>query len=400
MHPAPMPQNEQDRLNTVYSYQILDTLPEKDFDDITILASEICQTPIASISIIDADRQWLKSKVGMLSQETPREITFCGHAINKADEILVVPNSEEDERFRDNPLVTGEPHVIFYAGVPLKAEDGNPLGTLCVIDTKPRQLSDSQLKSLKALANQVVTQLELRKKNRELALSRFSLQEINEELEKFAQVVAHDLKSPCNNIIGLSELLLHSNNNQLNHENQEIIRYMSDSAVQLKRLIDDILQYSRTLNFSPGVGEFTFDKLMLELKRMVQLPEQFELISNGPDSRISVSKAPLLQILLNLTTNAIRYNDKTHGLVTISFFEDKDKYHFSVADNGKGIAEDELERIFEPDYTTLKGTDRFNTLGHGIGLATVKRLVNKMGGEILISSNVGEGTTFHFTIAK
>ncbi|MGN6478388.1 MAG: GAF domain-containing protein, partial [Flavipsychrobacter sp.] len=320
MQPAPMPQNEQDRLKTVYSYQILDTLPEKDFDDITILASEICQTPIASISIIDADRQWLKSKVGMLSQETPREITFCGHAINKADEILVVPNSEEDERFRDNPLVTGEPHVIFYAGVPLKAEDGNPLGTLCVIDTKPRQLSDSQLKSLKALANQVVTQLELRKKNRELALSRFSLQEINEELEKFAQVVAHDLKSPCNNIIGLSELLLHSNNNHLNHENQEIIRYMSDSAVQLKRLIDDILQYTRTLNFSPGVGEFTFEKLMLELKRMVQLPEQFELISNGPDSRISVSKAPLLQILLNLTTNAIRYNDKTHGLITISFF--------------------------------------------------------------------------------
>lgn len=400
MQPAPMPANEQDRLNTLYSYQILDTLPEKDFDDITILASEICQTPIASISIIDADRQWLKSKVGMLSQETPREITFCGHAINNVEEILLVPNSEEDERFRDNPLVTGEPHVIFYAGVPLKAEDGNVLGTLCVIDTKPRQLNESQLKSLKALANQVVTQFELRKKNKELALSRFSLEEINEQLEKFAQVVAHDLKSPCNNIIGLSEILLHNSNNQLSEENLEVIKYMGDSAVQLKQLIDDILKYSRTLNFSQTVSDFTFEELMLELRRMVQLPKQFELISKGTESRIFAPKIPLLQILLNLTTNAIRYNDKADGLVTISFFEDIDKYHFLVADNGRGMAEDELERIFEPDYTTLKGTDRFNTLGHGIGLVTVKRLVNKLGGDILISSKVGEGTTFHFTIAK
>ncbi len=399
---APIPQNERERLTTLYSYHILDTLPEKDFDDIVAIAAEICGTPMAHVSIIDKDRNWLKSHIGLsLGEGTPRELSFCAHAINNPDELMIVADSSKDERFSDSPYVIGDPHIAFYAGVPLRTDNGHAIGTLCVLDRNPRTLSSTQLSSLRSLANQVVGQLELRKKNRELALSKFSLQEINEELEKFAHVVAHDLKSPCNNFIGLSEILLNDANSRLSEDSKEIVNYISDSAKQLKTLIDDILKYSKTLNFSHNeTQDYSFEELMQVLRPMLQLPEKFQLHYYGPNTLITVSKAALLQILLNFCTNAIRYNDKENGTINITFSEETDYFVFSVADNGRGIHEDDFERIFEPSFTTLKGTDRFNTLGQGIGLATVKRLINKLGGEISITSKIGEGTTFHFTVAK
>lgn len=399
---AGVPQNEHERLTALYAYHILDTLPERDFDDITTLAAEICGTTLSAISIIDKERQWLKSMFGNMDQETPRDVAFCSHAILNPNEILVVPNSREDERFSENPYSIGEPPIIFYAGVPLCTEDGLALGTLCVIDHIPKTLTNSQLKSLRALGNQVVAQLELRKKNRELMLNKFALQEINEELERFARVVAHDLKSPCNNIIGLSEILLSDSKNQLSDEGKEIVNYMSDAALQLKHLVDDILSHSRTLNFSDDtIKHFTFAQLIGDLHPMIQIPSKFNLQTHGSNNAVIITaKSALLQILSNLCTNAIRYNDKDHCFVTISFTEETDQYTFTVADNGMGIHPDNLDKIFENSFTTLTDKDRFNTAGHGIGLATVKRLINKLGGEISVTSKVGEGATFVFTIAK
>ena len=160
---APLPPDENERLQALHRYGVLDTLPEQDFDDITQLASHICGTPIALISLIDADRQWFKSSVGLTVSETPRDVSFCAHGILQKD-VFQVPDARNDERFSSNPFVTGEANIRFYAGAPLITSDGFALGTLCVVDQVPReQLSDDQRTALQALSRQVVAQLELRR---------------------------------------------------------------------------------------------------------------------------------------------------------------------------------------------------------------------------------------------
>jgi GAF domain-containing protein len=159
---VPLPKNEAGRRAALASYAILDTDPEPSFDDLNHLASFICKTPIALITLVDEHRQWFKSRVGLSTEQTSRDIAFCSHAILQ-DDIFVVPDALHDERFRENPLVSGEPHIRFYAGVPLVNDDGYALGTLCVIDQIPRELSAAEKEALKALSRLVLGQMELRR---------------------------------------------------------------------------------------------------------------------------------------------------------------------------------------------------------------------------------------------
>jgi hypothetical protein len=169
MPKAPLPPNEEQRLAALRQYQILDTAPENSFDELVRLAAHICGTPIALVSLIDEHRQWFKAKFGVDVQETPRDVAFCAHAILSPQEPLVVPDATQDPRFADNPFVAQEPHIRFYAGIPLVTPEGQALGTLCVVDYQPRHLTPEQLEQLQALAHQVVAQLELRRTLRELA---------------------------------------------------------------------------------------------------------------------------------------------------------------------------------------------------------------------------------------
>ena len=156
------PTNEEARLIALDKYAILDTDPEQSFDDLTLLASFVCKTPIALISLLDENRQWFKSRVGLDATETSRDIAFCSMAILQAD-VFIVPDALADARFRDNPLVVSEPHIRFYAGAPLINEDGFALGTLCVVDRAPRELAPDQQEALKALSRLVLAQLEFRR---------------------------------------------------------------------------------------------------------------------------------------------------------------------------------------------------------------------------------------------
>ncbi|MBA2320951.1 MAG: PAS domain S-box protein, partial [Deltaproteobacteria bacterium] len=168
MPAARLPTDEEERLNELRSLGVLDSAAEPAFDDLTRLAAQICQTPIALVSLIDADRQWFKSRVGLDATETPRDVAFCAHAILDPGHELVVPDALLDARFADNPFVSSPAHVRFYAGMPLTTGSGRAVGTLCVKDHVPRNLTPDQLHALRALGRQVVTQLELRRNLAEL----------------------------------------------------------------------------------------------------------------------------------------------------------------------------------------------------------------------------------------
>jgi GAF domain-containing protein len=192
------PHNEETRLATLEKYAILDTDPELAFDDLTLLASFVCKTPIALISLIDEKRQWFKSRVGISISETSRDVAFCSDAIMQSD-IFVVPDAMEDERFRNNPLVISEPHIRFYAGAPLITEDGHALGTLCVIDQKPRQLEAGEREALQALSRLVLAQLEFR---RNLMLLKEALNDRTKD-EHQRQAECQKLQSTLMRVLGL-----------------------------------------------------------------------------------------------------------------------------------------------------------------------------------------------------
>lgn len=162
MQPAPVPACEQARLEALRRYQILDTKAEKIFDDITALAAEVCRAPISLLTFVDSSRQWFKSSVGLAVHETPRSASFCAHAINY-DDAFIIPDASADPRFADHPMVQGEPKIRFYAGIPLLTPERLPIGTLCVIDCVPRELSPEQKAKLRALAEGAMLLLEMRR---------------------------------------------------------------------------------------------------------------------------------------------------------------------------------------------------------------------------------------------
>jgi GAF domain-containing protein len=186
---APTLQNEKKRLKVLWQYEVLDTVPEELFDDLTELAARICEAPIALISLVDEKRQWFKSKVGTTVSETSRDLSFCAHAIRQSD-LFIVPDATKDPRFVNNPLVTSDPRIRFYAGAPLITADGYALGTLCVIDKVPRELRPEQKQALLILARHVVSQLELRRRSRQLTDVRRESERYRHQIEELRSEVA------------------------------------------------------------------------------------------------------------------------------------------------------------------------------------------------------------------
>ena len=180
---APRPANEMQRLATLHSLDLLDTAPEAEFDELTALAAQICNVPVALVSLVDENRQWFKSKIGLDVDETSREMAFCAHSILKPDEIMEIPDARQDKRFADNPLVTEDPKIRFYAGAPLTASNGHTLGTLCVLDYSPRTLSKSQKTALEILRLLIMRQIELRHSYKTLQDSQGMLSDKNNQLE-------------------------------------------------------------------------------------------------------------------------------------------------------------------------------------------------------------------------
>lgn len=397
---APIPRTEEERLKALHEYQVLDTIPERDFDDITKLASLICGTPISMVSLIDKNRQWFKSKVGVTTSETPRDIAFCAHAILMPDEIFEIEDSSKDVRFHDNPLATGEPHIVFYAGMPLVNAEGHAIGMLCVVDDKPNKLNASQHEALKVLGGQVVAQLELRKKIIQLQELQKQSDSTMEELNKFAYVVSHDLKAPLNGITSIIEELKEDYSSKLDVHGAELIELTHGLAEKVIVMINGILEYSRAANsISTKKETILLPQLFQEITELLHIRGNFDLRFDQKAPEICTSKIALQQILLNLCSNAVKYNNKEHGIISINFSQDDSFYYFSVKDNGPGIHPKDQKKIFDL-FQTLNIHDRFNEKGTGIGLSIVKKMVEHLNGTITVESEVGKGCCFVFTIKK
>lgn len=224
--------NSNNRLKDLESYSILDTLPESDYDNLTTIASEICQTPISLISLLDDKRQWFKSHIGIDVSETPIEEAFCIHAIQEIDVPFIISDAREDNRFKNNPLVTGHPNIVFYAGIPLVSHNGNALGTLCVVDTKPKDLSTNQINSLSALADQVMNLFELRR-------SKNIIEKDHQNLESFCDIASSKVSSSATQINGLTKILERTDI-MFDDRAIEIIDLLKEASSELKTMITEL----------------------------------------------------------------------------------------------------------------------------------------------------------------
>ncbi|TWX73617.1 sensor histidine kinase [Colwellia sp. C1TZA3] len=410
MKSAAIPDNESARLTALNEYNILDTLAEQAYDQLTDLASSVCGTPIALISLIDEKRQWFKSHHGLDAQETPRDIAFCAHALHH-DDVFEIQDSRQDERFHDNPLVTGPTQMIFYAGAPLITPSGLRLGTLCVIDHKPSHLSTLQKKQLVIIAKQVVTQLELRKAGRIqhdlLAQSRSleqsllltkSLEAKNKELEQFVYTVSHDLKSPLVTINGFTSMLAKELSTHTTEKQKHRFQRILENMTHMGDLLTNLLELSRVMKAE-------ISKEPIDLTRLIEQSWQrlmtghremkVDLVLAKPLHCIWANQTLLSQCVDNLLSNAIRYRSAEHNLKLNVHTEESDAWvSLFINDNGIGIARSDQKRVFQVFEQINDGQ------GTGIGLSLIKAAMEKHNGLVNLVSELGQGSCFELRFPK
>jgi diguanylate cyclase (GGDEF)-like protein len=314
---ALLPSDEASRIEALLDYQILDTLPEDSYDDITLLASEICGTPMAAMSLIDSTRQWFKSKVGLTIPETAREDAFCAHAILSPD-IMIVNNALTDERFANNPFVTGEPRIRFYAGAPLVTPSGEALGTLCVIDQTQRTLTETQIESLRALSRQVIAQLELRRHIQLHEKNQRMLKNYQDKLERMNALLQK--QSVTDDVTGF-------NNTRFLHQYlDECMRPATSGADKLSLIFFDMDNFKQVVD---EYGHMLGAKVLKEVSEVVYTyldkedhivrygGDEFIVILPGQGSKAALSKAELISKGVR-STDYLR-QEKIHLSVTASF---------------------------------------------------------------------------------
>lgn len=413
MKVPPLPENEPDRLAALYRYRILDTEAEPEFDDFTQLAAQISGCPMALISLVDQRRQWFKSRVGFSAHETSREVSFCGHAI-LGTTVLEVADTLQDQRFLDNPAVTGDPHVRFYAGAPLLTADGHAIGTLCVFDSVPRTLSPEQVTSLQALARQVMRQMDLHLLVTREKTAREEIFQLNADLERrvhertaelerttadlqaLSYSLAHDLRQPLISMSGYSHLL---HQQARSDKEKHYVERISSGINQINVRADALLYFanlSRTPLQRKNINLGQLARRHIEALR-VSDPDRQVILSVQPELMAFADPLLMTQVMEELLNNAWRSSacQTVTRLDMGSAVEANGETTYFVKDNGEGFDMVYEEDLFEP-FQRLESIH--DHTGDGLGLARVKRIVGKHGGRIWAQSTIGNGAGIFFTL--
>ncbi|ABM61894.1 GAF domain-containing sensor histidine kinase [Halorhodospira halophila] len=412
--------DEAHRLEALARYQGGADGPEVAFERLVGLCARIFDVPIAFISLIERERQWFKAARGLGIEETPREIAFCNCVIQTGDP-LVVTDTHADPRFADHPLVTGPPHLRFYAGVPLVVEGGARIGTLCLGDRQARTLSDAELATLQELAEVVVDEFELRRANQRLDEERaraersaielrrinLELQQAREEAERgnraksqFLSSMSHELRTPLNAVLGFAQILEQDPREPLSERQAGYVDQILGGGRHLLSLIDDILDLSRVeagrVELKP---EWVAPGLLVDQCAELLGPMATDAgvhlsvyVAEAVPASIWVDPRRIRQVLFNLASNAVKYN-RPDGRVEVEVEAPApDRIRFRVRDTGIGIREERQREVFYP-FNRL-GLESSEVEGTGIGLVVTRRLVEQMGGEIGFSSAPGVGSVF------
>ena len=384
---------EEQRLDIVDKYSLFDSEPELEYDNITFLASKLCNTPISTITLVDENRQWFKSKIGFTHNENPKNMSFCALSLSKNQDVIVVPNLMQDEAFSEIGKLNGVEKDGFYASVTLYNENKIPLGTLCVIDFESKALDKDQIKALKILGKQVEELFKLRLKNIELQKNFEDLSIKHEQLKKFSNTISHDLQTPINNIISLISLI---NEEDVKEETiiSEYLNLVVTSSEQLKEYVNKLLTYYTSDNLIVSKTRFPLADLISEINQIVNANNEAEIVTDFDGNlEIITDKTALSQILINIISNGIKYNTTDKPIIKITNNIVNFKSNISISDNGIGIDTQNFETIFQ-NNKTLSKKDRYGNYGTGLGLAIVMNLTQKIDFDIKVSSEIGKGSTF------
>lgn len=388
---VPRPIDERERLLDLHSYNVLNTEAESDYDEITHLASAICEVPVSLITLIDENSQWVKSRVGVGSLEIDRNTAFCSYAILQ-NNLMIVPDMTKDDRFKNNPLVTGSHKVKFYAGMPLVTPAGFKLGTLCVLDNVPHELSDRQKLALQTLSKHVIKLLELKKRN--LQLKR--LGEVNSRL---LSIIGHDLRAPFNSLYGLLSI---SENNEISMEEfNEFIPKIKKAVDSGSALLINLLEWA-----SSQIGGQMIRKEKISLKTIIDniISENSQLLSEKTNTTITKIKGDdevfadqkmIEFIIRNLLLNANKFTE--NGTISFSSRVDGNLMEIKIEDTGVGIPDSIVENLFSWE-TRVSDEGTKGEKGSGLGLLFCSEFVEAHGGRLWVKTKLNEGSSFFFTL--
>lgn len=388
------------RIKDLIVTDILNTESECIFDAIAELASKVCDVPIALISFLDEDRQFFISHIGLDLKEAPIEKSFCNIATKKPDEIFIVEDARLDDRFKNNPLVNAHPHIVSYYGVPLKSITRTSYGTLCVIDQEVKILTDMQKAFLLRLAKQVEHLIQLKLNSKLLIEYQNKIERYSKDMEEFAYLAAHDLKSPVRAINSFVRLLDKKYENIWDEKDKQYISFINRSSMKMNSLIDDLLDYSKNNSDLNNFEEFDLKKLIHEIFQSFTnvSKEQRPILICENIATILSSKIAFTILFTNLISNALKYKKENQNcIIEINSLFNETHWIFTVKDNGIGIEPEYFNQIFKP-FKRLHTDAEYK--GNGLGLAACAKVADKMNGKITVSSALGEGSIFTVKIPK